>query len=117
MCPAYPTRLDSEDLDYLECKGALWLPSARFRTELLKSYIEWVHPQVPVLDLDVFLCTIAENDSENSISLLLFHAAMFAASAFVDIVHIRNEGYASRKAAREVLFRRAKVTISLVNIT
>lgn len=112
--PSLSMRLDLGDLEYLECKGALCLPTARFRTELLKTYIEWVHPQVPILDLDRFLCTISENDGENNISLLLYHAVMFAASTFVDIAHIYNEGYMSRIAAREVLFRIAKVITSLV---
>lgn len=104
-----PNRLEPGDLEYLEKKGALCLPTIRFRTELLKSYILWVHPQVPVLDLDVFLRIIAENDGSNSISLLLFHAVMFVASAFVDISHIHNEGYTSRKEARSTFFRRVKV--------
>ncbi|KAJ5515021.1 hypothetical protein N7463_004573 [Penicillium fimorum] len=38
---------------------------------------------------------------------------MFAASAFVDISHIQNEGYLSRKVARDVLFRRVKVLLEL----
>lgn len=106
-----PNRLDLGDLEYLENKGALCLPTAQFRKELLRSYILWVHPQVPVLDLETFLRTIAVNDGDRSISLLLFHAVMFAASAFVDISHIHNEGYTSRKAARDVLFRRVKVRV------
>ncbi|KAJ5685519.1 hypothetical protein N7536_008138 [Penicillium majusculum] len=108
-----PTRLEVSDLDYLESKGALCLPTAPFRKQLLKSYILWVHPQVPVLDLDKFLHSIAANDGKTRISLLLFHAVMFAASAFVDISHIQEEGYMSRKVAREVLFRRVKVLLEL----
>lgn len=107
-----PTRLEMSDLDYLESKGALCLPTAPFRKQLLKSYILWVHPQVPVLDLDKFLHSIAANDGKTRISLLLFHAVMFAASAFVDISHIQEEGYMSRKVARDVLFRRVKVRIN-----
>lgn len=106
-----PTRLEVGDLDYLESKGALCLPTAPFRKQLLKSYILWVHPQVPVLDLDKFLHAIAANDGKTRISLLLFHAVMFAASAFVDISHIQEEGYMSRKVARDVLFLRVKVRI------
>ncbi|KAJ5823877.1 hypothetical protein N7447_006217, partial [Penicillium robsamsonii] len=107
-----PTRLEMSDLDYVESKGAMCLPTAPFRKQLLKSYVLWVHPQVPVLDLDKFLHSIAANDGKTRISLLLFHAVMFAASAFVDISHIQNEGYLSRKVARDVLFRRVKVRIS-----
>lgn len=104
-----PDRLDAGDLEYLESKGALCLPTARFRTELLNSYILWVHPQVPILDLEELLLSIADNNGVNRISLVLFHAVMFAAAGFIDIAHIRDEGYPTREVAREVLFRRAKV--------
>ncbi|KAF9886172.1 hypothetical protein FE257_011997 [Aspergillus nanangensis] len=108
-----PDRLDENDLEFLASKGALCLPTAKFRGELLNAYILWVHPQIPVLNLDEFLKAIVYNDGMNRISLLLFHAAMYAASAFVEIDHIRDEGYPSRKAAREVLFSRAKALFEL----
>ncbi|KAL4897845.1 hypothetical protein BDV59DRAFT_190652 [Aspergillus ambiguus] len=108
-----PARLDASDLEYLEGKGALCLPTARFRTELLKSYVLWVHPQVPILNLEEILLAIANNDGVNRIGLVLFHAVMFAASGFVDLAHIHDEGYPSREAARAVLFRRAKVLFEL----
>lgn len=107
-----PSRLEVSDLVYLENKGAFCLPTAPFRKQLLKSYVLWVHPQVPVLDLENFLSAIAANDGQTRISLLLFHAVMFAASAFVDISHIQTEGYMSRKIVRDVLFRRVKVWIN-----
>ena len=107
-----PERLDAADAQYIGAKGALCLPTARFRTELLKSYILWVHPQVPILDLKSFLGAIADNNGINAISLLLFHAVMFAGVAFVDISYIHQEGYTSRKAARDSLFQRAKVRMN-----
>lgn len=111
-----PNRLAAEDVEYIETKGALCLPTARFRTELLKSYILWVHPEVPVLDLDLFLRAIADNNGTNPISLLLFHAVMFAGAAFVDMSHIHQEGYTTREAARRILFQRAKVRAIANNI-
>ncbi|KAL2788611.1 fungal-specific transcription factor domain-containing protein [Aspergillus keveii] len=110
---ALPDRLDAADLQYLEAKGALCVPTARFRTELLKSYILWVHPQLPVLDLEPVLSAISKNDGSNTISLLLFHAVMFAGAAFVDISYINQEGYTSRAAAQDILFQRAKVLLEL----
>ncbi|PLB50094.1 hypothetical protein P170DRAFT_473670 [Aspergillus steynii IBT 23096] len=108
-----PNRLGRDDLDYLERKGALSLPSDQLRAELLKSYILWVHPQVPVLDPEAFLCAITGTRTDSGISLLLFQAVMFAAAAFVDISHLRNAGYSSRKAARDTLFRRVKTLLEL----
>ena len=101
----WPNHSVQGDLEYPETK----IGSVRFRNALLKSYVLWVHPQVPVLDLDNFLCVIAKNDGQNSISPLLYHVVMFAACAFVDISHIHHEGYTSRRVARHVMFRRLKV--------
>ncbi|KAL2834570.1 fungal-specific transcription factor domain-containing protein [Aspergillus pseudoustus] len=110
---ALPDRLDAADFQYLEAKGALCVPTARFRTELLKAYILWVHPQVPVLDLEPFLRAISKNNGSDTISLLLFHAVMFAGAAFVDLSYINQEGYTSRAAARDILFQRVKVLLEL----
>ncbi|KAL2812764.1 hypothetical protein BJX63DRAFT_421631 [Aspergillus granulosus] len=87
-----PDRLDAADLQYLEAKGALC---------------------VPVLDLDPFLRAISENNGSNTISLLLFHAVMFAGAAFVDSSYINPEGYTSPAAARAILFQQTKVLLEL----
>jgi hypothetical protein len=104
-----PPRLQHEDIDYLAAKGALTLPDVELRNELLKSYIHYVHPYMPLLDLDEFLQTIARNDGIHRMSLLLFQAVMFAGTAFVDMEHLRNAGYPNRKLARKVFFQRARV--------
>lgn len=104
-----PSHLDQGHHEFLETKKAFGVPTARFRNALLKSYVLWVHPQMPILDMDNFLCEIAKNDGHNSISPLLYYAVMFAASGFVDISYIHHEGYTSRGAARDVMFQRVKV--------
>ena len=104
-----PQRLQSDDIDYLATKGALTVPDVELRNELLKSYIHYVHPYMPLLDLEEFLQTIARNDGIHRMSLLLFQAVMFAGTAFVDMKHLRAAGYPNRKAARKVFFQRARV--------
>lgn len=99
-----------EDIDYLERKGALTIPNDRLRNELLKSYIQYVHTFMPLLDLDDFLCTILRNDASRKISLLLFQAVMFAGTAFIDMKYLNSAGYESRKAARKAFFQRARVS-------
>jgi hypothetical protein len=104
-----PQRLQRDDIDYLAAKGALTIPDVNLRNELLKAYIHYVHPYMPLLDLDEFLQTVARNDGLHRMSLLLFQAVMFAGTAFVAVEHLRNAGYASRKVARKVFFQRARV--------
>jgi hypothetical protein len=104
-----PARLLKEDIDYLAVKGALTIPDATLRNELLKSYIHYVHTYMPLLDLEEFLQTIAQNDGIHRISLLLFQAVMFAGVAFIDMKHLQAAGYQTRKAARKVFFQRARL--------
>jgi hypothetical protein len=104
-----PARLLKEDIDYLAVKGALTIPDATLRNELLKSYIHYVHTYMPLLDLEEFLQTIVQNDGIHRISLLLFQAVMFAGVAFIDMKHLQAAGYQTRKAARKVFFQRARL--------
>ncbi|KAL1966999.1 hypothetical protein VTN77DRAFT_3523 [Rasamsonia byssochlamydoides] len=104
-----PQRLQADDIDYLAAKGALTIPDVELRNELLKSYIHYVHPFMPLLDLEEFLQTIARNDGIHRMSLLLFQAVLFAGTAFVDIKHLRAAGYPNRKAARKAFFQRARL--------
>jgi hypothetical protein len=104
-----PARFMSVDIDYLHAKGALTIPDLELRNELLKSYIQYVHPYMPLLDLNDFLRNIARNDGIHRLSLLLFQAVMFAGTAFIDFKHLRAAGFESRKAARKIFFQRARV--------
>jgi len=109
-----PARLMSLDVDYLHAKGALTIPDSELRNELLKSYIQYVHTFMPLLDLNDFLRIIACNDGSHRISLLLFQAVMFAGTAFVHMNHLRAAGFESRKTARKIFFQRARVCKSRV---
>ncbi|GFF55535.1 hypothetical protein IFM58399_10097 [Aspergillus lentulus] len=108
-----PDRLHRDDVEYLRRSGALDLPSDTLRNELLKSYLLWVHPHMPILGLHEFLSAVADSSGFPRIGLLLFHAVLFAASAFVDVCHIRAEGYPSRSVFRESLSRKVKVLLDL----
>ena len=95
---------------YLESKGVLSLPSDDLRNEILKSFVEFVDPFMPVLDLQQFFQTISEGDeSHGRISLLLFYAVMFSGSTFADLTAIQRAGYATRRDARKSLYQKAKV--------
>ena len=117
LFPAYistpPSSIDEKSIELADNNDGASLFSRAFRAELLKSYILWVHPQVPMLDLQSFLGTIAEHgDSQGKVSLLLLHAVMLAALTFVDLTHIHREGYASRKDAQDSLYQKIKVCVT-----
>ncbi|KAJ9652669.1 hypothetical protein H2198_008104 [Neophaeococcomyces mojaviensis] len=103
-----PNRILAEDIDYLQKKGAFLIPELSLRNELLRNYVQYVHPYLPLLALDDFLGAIHKNDGSSQVSLLLFQAVMFAATAYIDIRYLTAQGYDSRKAARKAFFQRVK---------
>ncbi|UKZ93985.1 Cutinase transcription factor 1 beta [Trichoderma asperellum] len=105
-----PSKISPEDVRYLHAKGALSVPCLSLQNALLRAYIEFVHPYMPLMDLLPFLSVINRYDgSEGQISLFLYHAVMFSATAFVDMRHLREAGYATRKAARKAFFLKTRL--------
>ncbi|KAL5358903.1 fungal-specific transcription factor domain-containing protein [Aspergillus floccosus] len=108
-----PPRVSPEDLEFLRFRGALTIPESGLRNELLRCYIKWVHSFMPVLNLQEFLRCVVENDPNGNISLLLFQAVMFVATAFVDLKHLQDAGYSTRKSARSAFYTRLRLLYSL----
>ncbi|KAI1824738.1 fungal-specific transcription factor domain-containing protein [Xylaria intraflava] len=105
-----PPKIAPEDVAYLRAKGALSVPSLPLQKALLHAYVEYVYPYNPLLDLHDFLGIIDANDgSRGQISLFLYQAVMFCATAFVSNKALKEAGYASRKAARKVFFSKARL--------
>lgn len=106
-----PSRIAPEDLEFLRFRGALSIPESELRNELLRCYIKWVHSFIPVINLQEFLRCVAENDPKGNISLLLFQAVMFVATAFIDFKHLQAAGYSSRKQARNAFYTPLRVGV------
>lgn len=104
-----PPGLASEDVEYLERKGALSTPATELRNELLRSYIEYVHSYLPLLQLHDFTKAIEGKGPHGQISILLYQAVLFSGTAFVEETYLRNAGYPSRKVARKAFYEKAKV--------
>ncbi|KAK7432731.1 Cutinase transcription factor 1 beta [Neonectria magnoliae] len=105
-----PTKIAAEDVKYLHIKGALSLPTLPLQNALLQAYVEYVHPYMPLMDLNNFLSVINTRDGRNGqTSLFLYQAVMFAASAFVDMKYLREGGYTTRKAARKSFFQKTRL--------
>jgi hypothetical protein len=89
----------------------LTVPKGTLRSQMLRAYVEFVHPYMPLLDLHDFLSVIDKPDGSNGkVSLILFQAVMFAGSAFVDMQYLRTAGYATRKEARKDFFQKTRVS-------
>ncbi|KZF26500.1 hypothetical protein L228DRAFT_264886 [Xylona heveae TC161] len=107
----FPPRVDADDIQYLQTKGALVIPDTPLRDALLRSYFEYVHGYMPLLDIHEFLGALdpAGFQGKSKLSLLLFQAVMFAGTAFVDMDFLLAAGFSSRKAARKSFFQRARL--------
>jgi hypothetical protein len=109
-----PAKIGPEEISYLEKKGALTVPKGTLRSEMLRAYVEFVHPYMPLLDLHDFLTVIDKQDGSNGkVSLILFQAVMFAGSAFVDMQYLHSAGYSTRKDARKDFFQKTRVSHTL----
>ncbi|KAI1435942.1 fungal-specific transcription factor domain-containing protein [Xylaria sp. CBS 124048] len=105
-----PPKFAPEDVAYLRAKGALSVPSLSLQKALLRAYVEYVHPYNPLLDIHDFLRIVDAHDGScGQISLFLYQAVMFSATAFVSNKAINEAGYESRKAARKAFFSRARL--------
>jgi hypothetical protein len=105
-----PSKISPEDVQYLALKGALTLPNITLQNALLQCYIEYVYPYMPLIDLHDFLSIVDRRDGVNGqTSLLLYQSIMFSATAFVDMRHLREAGFPSRKAARKAFFQKTRV--------
>lgn len=102
--------LEPEILYLLHRRGAVSLPQGEFRESLLHAYICYVHPFLPLLDLEDFVSTIENEDGSRTVSLVLFQAVMFAASTFVDTNILEKEGFKSHKDVRETFFNKVRVS-------
>lgn len=104
----------TEDIEFLANKGALSIPRDEFRNALLRSFIDFVHPYMPIVPLSDLIQVIDQGSGENgTISLLLLQSIMFAGVAFVDAKYLVYGGFKTRKMARRVLFHRARVSLRI----
>jgi len=105
-----PDRVLAEDRQYLVQKQVFTLPPLRLQNALLAAYVEFVHPYMPLMELHDFLRVVNDRSgASGKISLFLYHAVMFSATAFVDETLLRDAGYDSRRDARRAFFSRTRL--------
>ncbi|KAH0848605.1 hypothetical protein FOPE_02510 [Fonsecaea pedrosoi] len=107
-----PSHLDQDDLRYLQARGCFTFLSADLCKTIMRRYAEFIHPLVPVIDLEEFVAALF-SDVEKKISPLLYHAVMCAGLAAVDVQTILSHGFESKVAARKQCYTRAKVLFDM----
>ncbi|KAH8908761.1 cutinase transcription factor 1 beta [Coniochaeta sp. PMI_546] len=105
-----PSKIAPEDVKYLYTKGALTLPPLELQNALIRAFVEYVHPYMPLVELGAFLNIINAKDGLcGQISLFLYQAVMFSATAYVETKYLRAAGYTSRRAARKSFFHKTRL--------
>ncbi len=105
--------LDAVDAEFLEKKGAFTIPPPDLRNEIIAHYLQFIHPSLPVLTASM-LRNIAQerpNPGPNTMSILLFQAAMFAAVNLIDEKSIQKAGYSTAHEIRKAFYARARVSV------
>ncbi|KAJ5157390.1 uncharacterized protein N7482_008490 [Penicillium canariense] len=114
LLPAFinplPIMMSQDTVECLRLNGVLCLPSIRLQSALLQTFVETVLPSLPIIEWQGFLNSIHDgNGGHGSISLLLYLAVMFSATTFVDVEHLLEAGYSSRREAHEAFFQRTQL--------
>lgn len=110
------TTISEAQYEHLLLQGALTLPSFPLQQALLQSFFECVLPSMPIINWQTFINIVSNKDGgQGRISLLLFQAIMFSATAFVNLDHLQKAGYSSREEAHEAFFEKAHVCDSQRN--
>lgn len=98
--------MNPEDVFFLKKKGALSLPDNRLRNALLTSYVDYVYPYAPTIDLLPFLDIINHKEGgHGKVSLLLLRSILFAGVAFVDFHYLAAAGFKTRRQARKEFYK------------
>lgn len=102
--------IDFEYRPELFSRGALSLPSTHLRDMLLYSYLHWVHPLVPLLELPYILHRLLHDDDRDFPHTFLYQAILYAGSSFLDHVQLHEAGLPNRQHIGAVLRERARVS-------
>ncbi|KAB5511614.1 fungal-specific transcription factor domain-containing protein, partial [Coniochaeta sp. 2T2.1] len=105
-----PSKIAPEDVKYLYTKWALTLPPPKLQNALIRAFVEFVYPYFPLVELGALLNTINSQDGvRGQVSLFLYQAIMFSATAYVEAKYLREAGYTSRRAARKSFFQKTRL--------
>ncbi|KIW38524.1 uncharacterized protein PV06_09480 [Exophiala oligosperma] len=105
-----PPSLESDDIEYLQKKGAFTLPDRPLMEECLRCYTLYIHPLYPTVDIVEVQSTINRGgEGHQLLSLLLLQALIFAGSMWADVRLVRNAGFLTRKAFRQSWHRKIRL--------
>ncbi|KIW90287.1 uncharacterized protein Z519_08931 [Cladophialophora bantiana CBS 173.52] len=109
---AFPLR-GPGDLEFLRQRAVFALPPQQLQRVIMDRFTEFVHPLLPILDLPTFRSVIFGEKPGQRVSLLLFHAVMFAGVGAVESDIVLRQAYMSKTTARQTFYEKAKTLFEL----
>ncbi|SPO04693.1 uncharacterized protein DNG_07378 [Cephalotrichum gorgonifer] len=111
-------KLTPEDVNYLELKQCLRLPSRPYLDEFLQQYFRYIHPFLPLVDEAFFWDVYLDSDNNDDclhprFPLIVLQAMLFTACSLVSPSTLETLGYASVRSARRIMYGRAKTLYNL----
>ncbi|KEF56410.1 uncharacterized protein A1O9_07991 [Exophiala aquamarina CBS 119918] len=100
----YDARLNAEEIECLNIRGAFILPENSVSNKLIQTFFERVFPAFPIFDREEF----AQLYESGQQSLLVLNAIYAVASTICDEKVITKAGFEDRNAARKTFIKRAK---------
>lgn len=108
FCAPIPNQLSCAALSRLATEKALVCLPEELADIVLRRYAEFVHPQLPVLDINALL-TVFGGSNETKGSLLLWKALAAAVFPFFTASELGSAGLISVHSAANTFRRRAEV--------
>lgn len=88
---------------FLGSERAFELPPPKLRNAIISSYVQFVHPQLPLVDIHEVLQALATDGKVANVSILLLQSILLSGSAFVEAEYLVEAGYQSRMGLRKEL--------------
>lgn len=88
-------------------------PGKELQHKLLRHYVDWIHPQLPFLDIQAIVETITTTAAihPHGMSSLLLYAILFAGSLYSEDQDFSSTSYGLKSCGQSRLWRKAKVGI------
>ncbi|KAH7142098.1 fungal-specific transcription factor domain-containing protein [Dactylonectria macrodidyma] len=105
-------QISQQDAGFLDSQGCLRVPIRPFLDELVQHYFLHVHPFLPLINEGDFwelYCCGSRYPPENTMSLLLLQAMLFAACTFISESTRQALGYQDVRTMRATFLRRTKL--------
>ncbi|KAJ6022138.1 hypothetical protein N7540_007642 [Penicillium herquei] len=107
--------LQPHEVEYIQKEGGFSPLPTDVCDELIRCYFHHVHFFLPVIEASAFIQEYMNNGSQK-INQLLFWSMLLAATNFVDANVLQRAGFASRKAMKKAMYKRAKCDYILTRV-